>query len=184
MDIQKVSFYEGKFRIVPNKLKTYTAEMEVVTFQKKHEDTALLPLKTSHQYSQVSDMHLQFSASQWVPNRYGKSLSYDFHISATPRPFPTAVASDCGWNQTSIKTNKTPKNLPKINTSQKTVHRKVETNWSGQQLFYSDISNTGKEESLQPARQQEQKSNHPRNNRISRILPTILSCPQNTAPFT
>lgn len=50
-DIQKVTFSKGKFRIVPNKLKTYTAEMEVVTFQNKHEDTALLPLKTNHQYS-------------------------------------------------------------------------------------------------------------------------------------
>lgn len=58
---------------------------------------ALLPLRTSHQYSWVSDTQLQSPASQWVPNRDGKSLSYNFHISATPRPFHTAAASDWGW---------------------------------------------------------------------------------------
>lgn len=58
---------------------------------------ALLPPRASHQYSWVSDTHFQSPASQWVPNRYGKSLSCNFHISATPRPFPTAAASDWGW---------------------------------------------------------------------------------------
>lgn len=68
-----------------------------------HKDRALLPLKNSHQYSQVSDTHLQSSASQWVPNRYGKSLSYIFHIPTAPRSFSSAAASDWGWKQVFIK---------------------------------------------------------------------------------